>query len=61
MVPSSSGHRPEKDSAGEGQQELKLQIRPFVREGALLQQTRSCLKKIKKEGQKIGHGFQMGA
>jgi hypothetical protein len=40
---------------------LKLQTRPLVREGAPHQQTRTCLKIIKKRREKIGRGFQMGA
>jgi hypothetical protein len=46
MVMSAKGVRPEKDFAGEDQQNKKIQIRPLVREGAPEKQDRNCQRVI---------------
>jgi hypothetical protein len=54
--------RPEKDSAGEAQKQLKTTDRPLVRESAPHKQPRNCLKKIIKQRRRnVGRGSQMGA
>jgi hypothetical protein len=42
MATSAKGLRPEKDYAGEGQQHIKRQTRPLVREGAPEKQDHNC-------------------
>jgi hypothetical protein len=42
MVTSAKGLRPETDYADEGQQHIKRQTRPLVREGAPEKQARTC-------------------
>jgi hypothetical protein len=60
MFMSPVGLRSEKGCTGYAQQKLDLQTRLLVWEGAPHQQTRNCLKIIKREGEKIGRGWQMG-
>lgn len=52
MVMSPAGVRPKEDRTGEDQQQLKLQTRPLIRQGGPHQQTRTCLKIIKR-GEKL--------
>jgi hypothetical protein len=52
MVMSLAGLRPEKDCAGNAQQQLKLQTRPLVKKGAPHQQTRNYPKIIKESKNK---------
>jgi hypothetical protein len=55
MVTSPKGLRPEKDYAGEGQQHIKRQASPLVREGAPQKHDRNC-QRVKISG----HEPQMG-
>jgi hypothetical protein len=46
MVASPEGLGPDKDRAGKGQQHIKIQTRPLVREGALQKHDRNCQRVI---------------
>jgi hypothetical protein len=61
MLVSPAGLRPRKTAPAMPSNNLKLQTRPLVRQGAQHQQISNCLKIIKERRRKVGHGSQMGA